>query len=747
MTRASSPLGAPHDFTCVMDAEKKYINAWRQRSGRSEGAALTGLALSGGGIRSAVFCLGVLQALAERDLLKRFDYLSTVSGGGYIGSSLTWFTSRITKPGQTRYGVDPGSFPYGVDDPKNPSPLLGYLRRHGSYLAPGGGKEALPGIAVVLRGLVLNLLFLWLPITTVLFIGLRGVYGWLSHVAASHGYWRLEPWMLPALVALIFVVLALLYSLYAGAQALRKEDTPYRIRQGFESIAPYILWPLIGLGVLASLPYIHGLVGQEVHKEGVAGAVMTIGGAGMGLWARFVPKGDAAGKAMAWLGPIGASLLLYGMGLMGYALSVHWFPHDRLIFTDPARLVWPIIVLLACLILGYVADLNEITLHRFYRDRLMEAFMPDDDFVNSQRTAGSERKASDADPSRLHEMCDAADPKGPYHLINTHLVLSEFDIRRFPKPAVFPMNSGPVTGPTSQSFPTHEKFAADWSNKCRIRGGDSFVLAPCYCGSAATEWYETATTPAFSELSLPTAMAVSGAAVNPAAANAGAGPQRNWLFATLMSLLNIRLGYWLRNPTHHNRFARTPNHFCPGLTGTLDQLSLGSSFLQIADGGNFENLGVYELLRRGVETIVVCDGTADPVPAFSDLQNLVTRAEADFGVTITFASPPLGVLMPSAPKQPQFPLGVSFAKNPFVVGDIHYANGVIGKLFYIKPAIFDELQFSLLGFKGASPKFPDDSTVNQFFNEARFEAYRELGLACASRMLADQDIRSVVATM
>src|SRR5262249_59333031 len=134
---------------------------------------------------------------------------------------------------------------------------------------------------------------------------------------------------------------------------------------------------------------------------------------------------------------------------MGYALSVHWFPHDRLIFTDPARLVWPIIVLLACLILGYVADLNEITLHRFYRDRLMEAFMPDDDFVNSGGTAGLGRKASHAPPSRLHKMCDAVDPKGPYHLINTHLVLTNFDIRRFPKPPVFPMNPGPAAGPTS----------------------------------------------------------------------------------------------------------------------------------------------------------------------------------------------------------------------------------------------------------------------------------------------------------
>src|SRR5215467_9815617 len=115
MAQASSPPGALHDFTCVMGAEKKYTNAWRQRTGRSEGAALTGLALSGGGIRSAVFCLGVLQALAKHDLLKRFDYLSTVSGGGYIGSSLTWFTSRTKTP----YGVGPGSFPYGVDDPKN----------------------------------------------------------------------------------------------------------------------------------------------------------------------------------------------------------------------------------------------------------------------------------------------------------------------------------------------------------------------------------------------------------------------------------------------------------------------------------------------------------------------------------------------------------------------------------------------------------------------------------------------------
>lgn len=53
-----------------------------------------GLALSGGGIRSSAICLGVLQALNHHDLIKRVDYLSTVSGGGYIGCSLTATMTR-----------------------------------------------------------------------------------------------------------------------------------------------------------------------------------------------------------------------------------------------------------------------------------------------------------------------------------------------------------------------------------------------------------------------------------------------------------------------------------------------------------------------------------------------------------------------------------------------------------------------------------------------------------------------------
>src|SRR5215213_4930852 len=56
---------------------------------------LVGLAFSGGGIRSATFCLGVLQALHELKLLRIFDYLSTVSGGGYLGG---WWSAWLSRP-------------------------------------------------------------------------------------------------------------------------------------------------------------------------------------------------------------------------------------------------------------------------------------------------------------------------------------------------------------------------------------------------------------------------------------------------------------------------------------------------------------------------------------------------------------------------------------------------------------------------------------------------------------------------
>ena len=147
---------------------------------------LVGLALSGGGIRSATFSLGILQALAGAKYLKYVDYLSTVSGGGYIGGSLTWLLSADAgrNTGNCVFGTGDETlpdgkvshFPYGTGNPaenrrrhKDENLILRHLRLHGKYLTPGRGITLTSLIAVALRGILLNLL-VWLPLLTAVMV-------------------------------------------------------------------------------------------------------------------------------------------------------------------------------------------------------------------------------------------------------------------------------------------------------------------------------------------------------------------------------------------------------------------------------------------------------------------------------------------------------------------------------------------------------------------------------------------------
>jgi predicted acylesterase/phospholipase RssA len=114
---------------------------------------VVGLALSGGGIRSASFCLGALQALDKADALKNIDYLSTVSGGGYIGTSLSaaMTHSKGEFPFESRLTQDE---PYPVQ----------HIRNHSNYLFPRGSINFFYNMAIYLRGLLANALLIlpWL---------------------------------------------------------------------------------------------------------------------------------------------------------------------------------------------------------------------------------------------------------------------------------------------------------------------------------------------------------------------------------------------------------------------------------------------------------------------------------------------------------------------------------------------------------------------------------------------------------
>ncbi|HSL82470.1 MAG TPA: hypothetical protein VLF66_06805, partial [Thermoanaerobaculia bacterium] len=120
---------------------------------------LAALCISGGGIRSATFALGVVQGLAERGLLGRFDYLSTVLGGGYLGGLLSAWAHRAggiarVAPRLSRDAPPPG--------PGEPDPV-GHLREYNSYLSPRRGvfsSDTWTLVATVLRNVVLNWLVL-----------------------------------------------------------------------------------------------------------------------------------------------------------------------------------------------------------------------------------------------------------------------------------------------------------------------------------------------------------------------------------------------------------------------------------------------------------------------------------------------------------------------------------------------------------------------------------------------------------
>lgn len=133
-------------------------------------AGAIGVALSGGGIRSATFSLGVLQALAARRKLASIDYLSTVSGGGYIGA---WLSAWIHRAGLATVQEELGAPSAGNGDtPASAEPRpLQWLRRYSNYLTPRLGlfsTDSLTLISIWLRNVVLTLAVLFLAFAVVL---------------------------------------------------------------------------------------------------------------------------------------------------------------------------------------------------------------------------------------------------------------------------------------------------------------------------------------------------------------------------------------------------------------------------------------------------------------------------------------------------------------------------------------------------------------------------------------------------
>jgi hypothetical protein len=359
-----------------------------------------------------------------------------------------------------------------------------------------------------------------------------------------------------------------------------------------------------------------------------------------------------------------------------------------------------------CLLMAWRVDINEFSMHNFYKNRLVRAYL-------GASRARSHRAPSAftgfdleddirlsrfqySDPTQPRDMVIGCKPSyaGPFPIINTALNITQ---------------------------------GADLG--LQERKAESFIFTPLWSGfdfsrrqatvkktnlsEYAFQRTERFADPQYHGAFLGTAMAISGAAFN-----SNAGFHTSPALAFLLTVFGVRLGWWAGNPRGKRWTSPSPGlgllYLIKELTARTDS---SSEFVLLSDGGHFENMGLYELIRRRCRYIVLSDAEEDEKFKLEGIGGAVRKCREDFGVVVDLnleALQPIGD--PAASK-------------------LHYSIGTIiypgqedcGKLVYIKSSVTGDEPVDVAEFRKRHSEFPHTSTVNQFFDESHFESYRALG--------------------
>jgi hypothetical protein len=650
--------------TAINEAEREAIIARRQAYDVDQDKAhAIGLALSGGGIRSATFSLGVLVALAGRGVLPQFDYLSTVSGGGYLGSFLSAFLSSPNESGAPPISLRPDDLPFRRKEGE--AAALRHLRHHSKYLATGSLWGRTKMMCAQVYGMVLNGLgIVWIAMFVVLLE--RFLRAW----PALDGWWK-PVTLVAAAASVIGAVAALIASRFRG-----------KIQRHADAFVTLPTVILVGLLLWWGLGFMHGWFSEFPAKPpgswrweketwlAILGAIPVITSVLTGVFGRFLKR---IGLMLLVLTGLAAPLFFFGIylvlyksfGAPGFALPV-----------GPVILTPWMIVGIGAFVYFLLLDVNFTSPHRHYRNKLAEAYL-----IRPAKRPSKEKPFDNAVSVRLSELGKSAE-RAPYHLINCALNV--------------PGSSDP---------------------RMQGRHADFFLFSPRYSGSpligyAKTEIWEKAD----AHLDLGTAMAISGAAAGP---QTGLGTMKRLSF--WLALLNVRLGYWVRKPGKKALFFGG----APGLWFLLKEM-LGtmkekSAWLNVSDGGHIENLGVYELLRRRCKYIVAIDGEQDAKMTFRALTTLQRLAYIDLGITIDVDLDDLR-LNDRGLSRSHF----RFCRIRYPQGERGSAEAY-GYLLYLKLSLTGNEGEFIRRYRFDEPIFPHHSTADQFFSETQFEAYRNLG--------------------
>lgn len=363
---------------------------------------------------------------------------------------------------------------------------------------------------------------------------------------------------------------------------------------------------------------------------------------------------------------------------------------DRLKLDSLAAFVVFAAVCLVALFANKFVNINTFSLHGMYRMRLTRAYLGASNFARHP-DAFTNFDSSD----NMHEP-DTLCKGGPLHIINTALNL-----------------------------------VATRNMAWQQRKAEPFSFSPISVGSWRLGYVPTKDYGGSEGVSLGTAMAISGAAFNP-----NMGYHSSPLVTLLMTFFNARLGWWLPNPIwphlrkwpagHKTRLFLERNGpkwaLMPLLNEALGNTDDSYKWIELSDGGHFENLGLYEMVLRRCRHIIVVDADADSEFQFEDLGNAIRKIEIDLGISITFPDFPQGLPM----KRGVEPLNMYCVRGEIQYHCTDYGEPK-GELLFIKPMLNGSEPPDIRAYAASHQTFPHEATSNQFFNEAQFESYRHLG--------------------
>ncbi len=364
-------------------------------------------------------------------------------------------------------------------------------------------------------------------------------------------------------------------------------------------------------------------------------------------------------------------------------------------FTSTPRNLFLTLIAVA-LLLGFRLDINVFSLHEFYKNRLVRCYLGAVRFRDRKPDPFTGFDGND--DYKLSDFQCRHKYYGPYPIINTTMNVSTGEKlawqERKSAPFIFtPLYSGFNSEKGNERMRLGEEEAA----------GFAYRHTDHYCYPRGVH--------------LGTAIAVSGAAASP-----NQGYHTSTAVAFLMTVFDVRLGWWVGNPNHDKTYTRSSPAFNLAiLSSELFGLSSSSApYVNLSDGGHFDNMGLYELVRRQCRYIIVSDAEQDGDLAFGSFTQAIRNCRTDFGVEIKIALD-------------RIRRKDKLSSAHCVVGTIEYPYPEgspmpkPGYLLYLKSSLTGDEAADVTGYQTAHPEFPHQSTGNQWFTESQFEAYRKLG--------------------